>query len=175
MTTKDQLSQQLLEPLRAMRARYDKLPRGDSAPLRRCRTAHDVEMEGVFWRIVGATKPIPNLAHVALLFPLAPQRSSAAFSFGRFLRGKIGDSSGAALRFRRLLDSRDRDDLDHRLRGMLRLACADGTAVDWGALGTDILWFFGERGSVRRRWAQDFYAPGPRQAPQTTTATTPGT
>ena len=42
---------------------------------------------------------------------------------------------------------------------MLRLACADGAPVDWGALGSELLWFFGERGSVRRKWAQDFYAP----------------
>ena len=27
------------------------------------------------------------------------------------------------------------------------------------SLGTDILWFFAESGNVRRRWAQDFYAP----------------
>jgi CRISPR type I-E-associated protein CasB/Cse2 len=55
--------------------------------------------------------------------------------------------------------------LDHRLRGILRLACGSGAPVDWGVLGVDILWFFAESGSVRRRWAQDFYAPAaPSQA-----------
>jgi CRISPR type I-E-associated protein CasB/Cse2 len=159
-TTGEKAIHPRVEALRAMRARYDELPRGESAPLRRCRTARDVEMESAFWRIAGAA-PRPSLAHVALLFPLAAQRASGSFSFGRMLQRKLGESPGAALRFRRLLDSRDPDDLDHRLRGMLRLACADGAPVDWGFLGADILSFFDERGFVRRRWAQDFYAPAP--------------
>ena len=41
----------------------------------------------------------------------------------------------------------------------MRLACGNRDPVDWGVLGTDMLWFFAESGSVRRRWAQDFYAP----------------
>jgi hypothetical protein len=45
------------------------------------------------------------------------------------------------------------------LRGILKLASGDHVPLDWGVLGTDILWFFAESDSVRRRWAQDFYAP----------------
>ena len=83
-------------------------------------------------------------------------------------RGMEQDRIGAALRFRRLLSCRDRerDELDHRLRGVLRLACADKAPVDWGVLGVDILWFFAESDSVRRRWAQDFYAPTSSDASQ---------
>jgi len=151
---------ELSTDLRAVRARYDKLPRGDIASLRRCRTADEIAIEGTYWRIGSplAQRQV-HLPHVVLLFPLAPQVAREGVSFGRFLRRQLGDSDGAALRFRRLLDSRGRDDLDHRLRGILRLACADRAPVDWGVLGTDILWFFSESGSVRRRWAQDFYAP----------------
>jgi CRISPR type I-E-associated protein CasB/Cse2 len=151
---------QLSTDLRAARARYDKLPRGDIASLRRCRAADEIALEGVYWRL---GSPLAQqqlyLPHVVLHFPLAAQRAKEGFSFGRFLNRQLGDSDGAALRFRRLLDSRDRDDLDHRLRGILRLACADRSPVDWGLLGVDILWFFSESGAVRRRWAQDFYAP----------------
>jgi CRISPR type I-E-associated protein CasB/Cse2 len=158
--TKDNLASELCTDLRAVRARYDKLPRGDIASLRRCRAADDVAIEGTYWHIASPlAQRQRHLPHVVLLFPLARQSAKKGFSFGRFLNQRLGDSGGAGLRIRRLLDSRDRDDLDHRLRGALRLACTDGNPVDWGVLGTDILWFFAESGAVRRRWAQDFYAP----------------
>lgn len=154
--------EELREELLAVRRRYDELNRGETAPLRRCQTADEVARERVYWRIGGSlAQKRHDLAHVVLLFPLAPQarRSNRPFTFGQFLRRKLGDGDGAALRFRRLLASNDRDELDHRLRGVLRLACADKAPVDWGVLGTDILWFFAESDFVRRSWAQNFYAP----------------
>jgi len=153
---------ELREDLRAVRGRYDDLGRGETAPLRRCRTAEEVARERAYWRIGGAlAHEKHDLAHVVLLFPLAPQvrPSGRPFTFGQFLRRYLGDGDGAALRFRRLLASADKDDLDHRLRGVLRLACADKAPVDWGVLGADILWFFAEGDKVRRSWAQNFYAP----------------
>lgn len=166
MSTTDDLR----EDLRAVRRRYDELRRGETAPLRRCRTADEVARERVYWRIGGAlAHERHDLAHVVLLFPLAPQArpSSRPFTFGQFLRRKLGDGDGAALRFRRLLASGDRDELDHRLRGVLRLACADKAPVDWGVLGADILWFFAESDAVRRSWAQNFYAPISHTSPAT--------
>jgi CRISPR type I-E-associated protein CasB/Cse2 len=157
----------LREALRAVRSRYDALDRGKTAQIRRCRTADDVALEGAYWRIGEALAYAQgHLPHVVLLFPLAPQAVGVGerFSFGRYLRRQIGDSEGATLRFRRVLDSRDRDELDHRLRGILRLAAGDRTPLDWGVLGIDILWFFAESDSVRRRWAQDFYAPTLQEA-----------
>ena len=130
--------------------------------MRRCRTAGDLALEAAYWRVGGSLAYQQNhLVHVVLLFPLAPQRRalSPTFSFGRFLRRQLGDSDGAKLRFRRLLASGDREELDHRLRGVLRLACAEKAPIDWGVVGRDILWFFAESDNVRRRWAQDFYAP----------------
>jgi CRISPR type I-E-associated protein CasB/Cse2 len=154
---------QLQEDLREVRKRYDALKRGRTASIRHCKTADEVVLEKVYWHVGGdlAQDKRFDLAHVVLLFPLAPQAraSTAPFLFGRFLRRRLGDGDGAALRFRRLLASADRDELDHRLRGVLRLVCADKTPVDWGALGADILWLFAENNVVRRRWAQDFYAP----------------
>jgi CRISPR type I-E-associated protein CasB/Cse2 len=157
--------EELREGLRAVRRRYDDLRRGETAPLRRCRTAGDVVLEPTYWRVGWSlAHEQPHLPHVVLLFPLAAQVSMCAssFSFGRFLRRQLGDRDGSTMRMRRLLDSRDRDELDHRLRGVMRLACADKARVDWSVLGVDILWFFAESDNVRRRWAQDFYAPIPR-------------
>jgi CRISPR type I-E-associated protein CasB/Cse2 len=178
-TDKNDRAHGLREALRAVRGRYDQLDRGKTAQIRRCRTADDVALEGAYWRIGGALAHTQrNLPHVVLLFPLASHASNPGrrFSFGRYLRTQLGDSDGATLRFRRLLDSRDPDDLDHRLRGIVRLAAGDHTPLDWGVFGTDILWFFAESDSVRRRWAQDFYAPtsreaSPRAVPSSTAST----
>jgi len=153
---------QLQYDLRAARRRYDELKRGETAPIRRCRNAGDLVLEPSYWRVGGSlAREQPHLAHVVLLFPLAAQRRalSPPFAFGQLLRRRLRGSASGPLRFRRLLASGDRDELDHRLRSLLRLACTDNTAIDWGVLGVDILWFFAERDNVRRRWAQDFYAP----------------
>lgn len=150
----------LRDAIRGVRRRYDRLDRGRTAPLRRCRSADELALEATYWRIGEAlAQQKRDLPHVVLLFPLALHAERANFSFGRYLRAQLGDGDGAVLRFRRLLDVRDRDELSHRLRGVLKLAAKEGAPVDWGVLGTDILWFFGETASVRRRWAQDFYAP----------------
>ena len=150
----------LVDAIRGVRARYDRLDRGQTAPLRRCRTADDVALEGAFWRIGEAlAREQRHLSHVVLLFPVVPHITRDRFSFGRYLRAHLGERDSNALRFRRLLDSRDRDELDHRLRAILKLAAGDGSHVDWGILGKDMLWFFAESDDVRRRWAQDFYAP----------------
>src|SRR4051812_36518875 len=89
------------------RARYDQLSRGQTASLRRCRSADEVALEGVFWRIAGDLgRAERHLAQVVLLFPLATQASREQFSFGRYLRRALPEGDGATLRFRRLLDSR---------------------------------------------------------------------
>jgi CRISPR type I-E-associated protein CasB/Cse2 len=153
----------LREAVRGVRKRYDQLDRGRTAPIRRCRAADEVALEGAYWRIGDAVaREQYHLPHVVLSFPLATHATSEKFSFGRHLRKHLSDNAGASLRFRRLVDSRDRDELDHRLRGILKLTA--GEPVDWGVLGVDILWFFAESGGVRRRWAQDFYAPTFKEA-----------
>ena len=117
---------ELRESIRGLRARYDRLERGKSAALRRSRTAADIALEGVYWLIGEAlAHQERHLPHVVLMFPLAPHAELEKFSFGRHLRRHLGDTASASHRFRRLLDSRDRDDLDHRLRGILKLAASD--------------------------------------------------
>ena len=165
-TEKNHQADTLREALRAVRRRYDHLDRGTTAQIRRCRTADEVALEGAYWRIAQALAQQQWLPHVVLLFPLAPHASNQGrrFSFGGYLHRQLGDGDGATLRFRKLLDSHDPDDLDHRLRSILRLAAGDHAPLDWGVLGTDIRWFFAESDGVRRRWAQDFYAPTSREA-----------
>lgn len=167
--------EKLHDDLRGVRARYDSLQRGRTAAIRHCKTAEDVILEPVYWHVAGPLAERRNLPHVVLLFPLVPQLrnlSGGRFSLGRYLRRQLGDTGGATLRFRRVMASADLDDLDHRLRRVLRLASTDGGLVDWGVLGADILWFFHENHLVRRRWAQDFYAPlAPRERSTPSTST----
>lgn len=150
------------QSIREARHRYDALDRGQTAPLRRCRTANEVGVEGVYWCVAGSFGQEQNLSHVVLLFPLASQSTQPRFSFGQYLRRHLGDTDGAKLRVRRLLACRDREELGHRLRGVLKLANATSHPVDWGILGSEILWFFAENGNARRRWAEGFYAPQTR-------------
>ncbi|MCE9574551.1 MAG: type I-E CRISPR-associated protein Cse2/CasB [Deltaproteobacteria bacterium] len=154
----------LVDDIRVVRARYDQLDRGLVAQLRRCRSATEVELEGTYWRIAGdfgRRQPnlVRHLAHVVLLFPYAAHRTRQGFSVGRFLREQLDDKDGSSLRVRRILAVETRDELDHRLRALLRLTAAGGAPVDWGVVGRDLLWFFAESDATRRRWAQDFYAP----------------
>ena len=145
------------QQLRAVRHRYDALSAGDRAILRRCKNEDEIRLEGAYWRTVGDAKDVEHaLVTAVLLFPLAPHQTKQGFSFGRFLRQHLTSSEeGAALRVRRVVQA-ERDELAHRLRGLLKLASGGEKAVDWGVLGSDLV-YFGD--SVRRRWTQDFFAP----------------
>ena len=145
--------------MRRVRERYDALGPGDRAVLRRCKTEDDLRLEGAYWRVVGDARDLERgIATAVLLFPLAAQRTSERFSFGRYLRSHLKvDHDGTTLRVRRVIQS-ERDQLAHRLRGLIKLAEAgDGTpGIDWGVLGADLA-RFGDH--VRRNWTQDFFAP----------------
>jgi CRISPR type I-E-associated protein CasB/Cse2 len=157
---------EVVAQIRAVRKRYDDtLSDGDRARLRRAKSIDEVALEGAYWRIAeGASEVHPRtLQGLVMLFGLAPQRSTVGFALGRFLRERlVSGEEGKDLRFRRLI-ARDRDELVHRLRGVLRLACGGDVPVDWGALGAD-LHFWSDR--VRREWAQSFYAPSKQVAAQ---------
>jgi CRISPR type I-E-associated protein CasB/Cse2 len=150
------MSQELINQFRQARLIYDdKLSPGDRAILRRCRTASEVLLEGAFWRIKQGIEADPNrVAQVVVCFPAVKQQSSDNFRFGSFLRGDKEPKDGDILRFRQLLQVQDSDELTHRLR---RLLTHIDRAVDWGALGRDIFYFFSSDRS-KRAWAQDFYS-----------------
>lgn len=148
------------EKIREVRRRFDALPPGDRARLRRSRSAGEIALEGSYWRIAeGAHRSA--LPGVVLLFAEAPQtrRLGITFAFGRFLKARLSSGEeGRDLRFRRVIASADRDELYHRMRGILRLASGGDAPVDWGELGLDLINFFpGEH--VRRAWTEAYFAP----------------
>lgn len=162
---------------RSLRMRYDALPPGPKAMLRRCATADDVRAEGVYWRLVEEAG-VPEqerrrMAHVVACFDAA---GSGSESFARWARATVygdvkqQDLPARSLRMRRLLAARDRDELVHQLVKLLRHGFAKSRrGTDWGALGADVL-FWGD--GVRQKWAQHFYTSKPTAAglqPQETT------
>ena len=158
--SREQSRNSLVAAICEVRQCYDQLDRGKIARLRRCHSAKEVELEGTYWRIGGElAHQRKRLSHVVLQFPLAAHTNSARFQFGTYLRHNLDDNDGATLRFRRLLASRDNEELDHRLRGILKLAGRDRAPINWGLLGKDILNFLHEDDFVRRQWSQNFYAP----------------
>ena len=149
--------------VRRLRGRYDALPPGGKATLRRCATASELGAEGMFWRLVDDAH-VPDderwrMAHVVACFDAA---GVGRERFARWLRGtaygdvqKPDDLPARAVRVRRMLASRDRDELVHHLRRLLRHGFQKSRrGVDWGALGADIL-FWGD--GVRRSWAEEFF------------------
>jgi len=147
---------------RAARKAYDALSPGEKAQLRRCRAANEVLLEGAFWRVVSGLPAAirPRMSHIVACFPTAGQRRRTdGFASGTFLRRALYAKKeplkpSDTTRFRQLIEADDRDELVHRLRRALAQA---QRPVDWGVLGADI-YYWGD--GVRRRWAQDFYAPG---------------
>jgi CRISPR type I-E-associated protein CasB/Cse2 len=147
---------------RALRKRYDALGPGPTAQIKRCSTAAELCAEGVYWRLIDEAG-VPEgerrrMAHVVACFAAA---GSGRESFARWVRSTVyGDVKpqelpARALRMRRLLAARDRDELVHQLSRLLRHGFAQSRrGVDWGPLGADVL-FWGD--GVRQRWAQDFY------------------
>ncbi len=160
-----------------VRARYDALEPGAKATLRRCSTANELSAEGVFWRLVDDAG-VPEgerwrMAHVVACFDAA---GAGGESFASWLRRtayhdvKSADLPTRAVRVRRLLASRDRDELVHQLRKLLKHGFqASRRGVDWGSLGADIM-FWGDR--VRRNWAQDFFTSRPTTDASNLTETT---
>lgn len=151
------------QALRTIRTSYDRLGRRQRVALERRRTAADLACEEAYWRIGGEfAQQVTELSHVVFLFSTTRHATREHFSFGRHVRAHLGDSHAAAARFRRVLDARNRVELDGCMDGLLRRAARHGGAVDWGTLGADLLEFFDENAVVRRRWAQDFFAPTTR-------------
>jgi CRISPR type I-E-associated protein CasB/Cse2 len=153
-----------------LRSDYDELRKrrpGDQAVLRRCRDGDAVQLEGVFWRLVGQSRfpdklPKSSIAMVVSAFPGAEHRLQRGFRFGRFMADLLdpqhdGDAS-RSLRFRELVRADDTTELCRRLRRLLRRA--EGP-VDWGVLGADIVQFDHPNSFIQRKWIQDFFSPLP--------------
>lgn len=103
---------------------------------------------------------------VAGLFATHPQPARRGHrSLGasmRALREKRGDA--AARRFEQLL-GRERDDLPHHLRQIVRLLASDDIPVNYSSLLDDLVVLMGDgyrdnrAHRIRLRWARDFHSP----------------
>ena len=170
----------------ALRALYDRAnANAERAKLRRCAELADVLSEPAFWSLVNGAGPAAAitagdghdarrarriLATLALAFSAAPARESPE-PFGKHLartliaadkRGSDVELAKGTPRLRRLLASRDDNDLARQLRAILRLATAKAggghapaAAVHWPTLARDLL---GGLTHSRVRWSEGFFA-----------------
>lgn len=78
-------------------------------------------------------------------------------------------SKSLEARFQALLDA-DTDELQWRLRHLIKQLASAGLAIDWPALLTDLHRWPDPRRSVQIRWARQFWAPqsDPQESPEPT-------
>jgi len=144
--------------------------RGDRARLRRCRDIDDVLLTPVYYGVrhelvkrglsPHSLSDRKLAAVVGLLAWIDEDDFSEAFS--RQLARRRKDSQDAklsGLRFRRLLDIEDRNELYHEMIGVLRLLDGKANVEDFARQ----LYAWGPDSSnwVRRRWAEDYYTAAP--------------
>ena len=91
--------------------------------------------------------PDHNKTLLALSAPLLAEiRNTSQTKLGKACRRRLTER-----RFRRLLQSRDRDDLVHQLRGVVRILDRSANPVEL----VDIIQYWGP--NMRRRVAQDYF------------------
>ncbi len=149
--------------------------RGDRAILRRCRDLDAVMLTPVFYGVRDAVRrqegdlldtweADERLAAVVGLLAWV-ESDNAARPFCRQLGRKRADSEDAlisGLRFRRLLEARDRRDLFVQMRGALDLLHREVNVRDFA---TDLFyWSPDTTNRVRRKWAEGYYSAAPREA-----------
>jgi len=146
--------------------------RADRNAMRSLRMSSEILTEGAFWKLQTlansthereyqeSLQPSPLfIGPVVLCFPSC-KASTDGVSLGKFLqhlKGKESEQTTSRdLHFRRLLASRDVDDLIHQLRRILKQI---DRPVDWGMVFADLFDWQREkaRDRVKQRWAEDFY------------------
>lgn len=146
---------EIQEIAKTIRNRYDNLHNRQISAIKRCHVTEDLKLESSYYTLIREFKG--DLSGVVILFPYASQVIDASnFYFGSYLKNNLANLSedSKERRFRQLVDSQDKDQLTHRLRGLLKIS---DSPVDWGVLGSDILRFFWQGGSVKKSWAEGFY------------------
>ena len=117
------------DPAHALPTRFEPYEAGttSSSAARQRPSADAARPPMSYWRDAtgrsGKLRPraaAPGARRAAL--PVGSARPAGAVLVRPLSAQPAGRRRWGALRFRRLLDCRDRDDLDHRLRGMLKLA-----------------------------------------------------
>jgi CRISPR type I-E-associated protein CasB/Cse2 len=134
---------------------------GDRAELRRCKSISEILITPAFYRLRNRAMSVAvhdeTLAAIAGV--LANVDESTSERFGQAMATKKEKSDNAkvsGLRFRRLLEHKDLDELYLPLVRIVRMM---GRTVPIGSLAADIaMWAWEDgRDRVRKDWARDYY------------------
>lgn len=139
--------------------------RGDRAELKRCRTIDEIYLVPGFHRlryqVRDANLPISDERLALVAGVLAEVREKAGDeSFGKRMAKRADGSDRAqvsGLRFRRLIQLEEPNDLYARLRRTIRL-CDRRTSI--GRLAADVA-YWGPK--TKRNWANDYYQSAPEE------------
>jgi CRISPR system Cascade subunit CasB len=148
--------------------------RGDRAQLRRCRELDDVLLEPVYYDVrqrlaklgIDVASDFEGDRRLACVLGLLAwvKENDERRTFSQQLAGRRNESDDAklsGLRFRRLLQIDDRDELYRSLIGVVRLV---GGTVNIPEFVTDIYYWRPDSSSrVRKRWAEDYYSAAPSE------------
>lgn len=128
-----------------LRGRYDRLPSGARAELRRVAEPDDLSLTTALYRLFPGERPDDRHLRLAYLLPWCRHAANVK-PFG----AQLADARVAEARI--LQTARARSPLD--LAQLRRLAMHIEPAVDWSAFGPT-LWYWGERS--KRELVEDFY------------------
>lgn len=129
----------------ALRGRYEGLPAGARAELRRVADPDDLSMTTALYRLFPGERPDDRHLRLAYLLPWCKHTTRA-----KPLGTQLADAKVAEARI--LQTARARTPLD--LAQLRRLVMHIEPAVDWSAFGRT-LWYWGERS--KRELVEDFY------------------
>lgn len=126
-------------------ARYEKLPPGAKAELRRVAEAEDLSLTSALYRLFPGQRPDERRLRVAYLLPWCRHAANAKPIGAQLAEAKVAEA-------RVLQTARARPPLD--LVQLRRLAMHIKAAVDWSVFGR-ALWYWNERS--KRELVEDFY------------------
>ena len=125
---------------------FAQLDPGQRARLRRCHRPLDVVLEPSFHRLAARVPDIDAKRLAPVVWLLAHVRANDGRRLGQALKGRLSE-----LRFRRLLEAEDRDELANDLRTAARLLDNRANILEMAQL----IYFWGD--PARRRLATEYY------------------
>lgn len=129
----------------ALRRRYDALPPGARAELRRVAEPSDLSLTTALYRLFPGERPDDRHLRLAYLLPWCTHAARAKPLGAQLADAKVADA-------RVLQTARARTPLD--LAQLRRLVMHIEPAVDWSTFGRT-MWYWGERS--KRELVEDFY------------------
>lgn len=130
----------------ALRGRYENLPPGARAELRRAAEPDDLSLTPAFYRLFPGERPDERHLRLAFLLPWCSQRADAKPLGAQLAEAKVAEA-------RVLQTARARAPLD--VVQLRRLVIHVEPAVDWAKLG-EMLWKW-ERPWPKRQLVEDYY------------------